>query len=381
MTSRKIKIAFLTYRLQIGGAERQLCLIARSLDKSKFEAVVIAIYGGGALSSELETSGIRVLSPNKRNRWDLIGFLARLRAILRDENPDIVYSMSDYANVLNQILRVTGGRHRTVWGLRASDNRPATRGIVWHGIFLLSRILEKYADHLVSNSAAGLEYYRSVGYKNASAQVIPNGTDTDRFHPDDVARQQRREEWRAGDRFVVGFLGRIQPKKDLACFLAAAERLKDTAERYLIVIGGDTDNPYGVAMKERARDLGVEVIWLGSCLDVNSIVNGFDLFCLTSAFGEGHPNALCEAMAATKPVISSDCGDAAAILDDQDALFAPGDDIRLAELVRSLEEKGPNDRKKIGTRHRNRIMRIYSVERLIDATSKMLMALPGLPPA
>ena len=155
---RPIKIAFLTYRLQVGGAERQLCLIAKSLDRTRFEPFVIAVYDGGPLEQELQDTGIRVVSPKKSGRTDLIGFWRRLVSIVRQERPDIIYSMSDYANVLNQLLRLGSSRHLTVWGLRASDNRPLGRGAIWYGVFILGRLLSRRADRAISNSNARLEY-------------------------------------------------------------------------------------------------------------------------------------------------------------------------------------------------------------------------------
>ncbi|MDL1890770.1 glycosyltransferase, partial [Nitrospirales bacterium NOB] len=73
-----MKVLFLTRALNVGGAERQLVVLARGLRKRGHEVAVAVFYPGGLLEAELKDVGIPILSLAKRGRWDLVGFVLRL---------------------------------------------------------------------------------------------------------------------------------------------------------------------------------------------------------------------------------------------------------------------------------------------------------------
>jgi hypothetical protein len=66
------RLLFVTRSLNVGGAERQLCELARGLSGPDFAVTVVAFYDGGELKEELETiPRIRTISLGKRSRWDV----------------------------------------------------------------------------------------------------------------------------------------------------------------------------------------------------------------------------------------------------------------------------------------------------------------------
>ena len=73
-----MKVVFLIRALNFGGAERQLVALARGLQRRGHEVAVAVFYSGGALESELKEAGIPIRSLEKRGRWDVFGFAARL---------------------------------------------------------------------------------------------------------------------------------------------------------------------------------------------------------------------------------------------------------------------------------------------------------------
>jgi glycosyltransferase involved in cell wall biosynthesis len=87
-----IKIAFLIRSLDYGGAERHLLNLARFLDKERFDVTVLYFYPGGRLESELRESNVRLVSLDKKGRWDLPGFLWRLARQLRALRPSVLHS-------------------------------------------------------------------------------------------------------------------------------------------------------------------------------------------------------------------------------------------------------------------------------------------------
>ena len=76
--------------------------------------------------------------------------------------------------------------------------------------------------------------------------------------------------------------------------------------------------PANRGLVQLAQHLGIgdRVHMLGLRSDIQSILGGFDLFVLASAFGESCPTVLIEAMACGVRCVATDVGDSARIIGD-----------------------------------------------------------------
>ncbi len=82
------RIAFLIRSLDLGGAEGQLAILAKGLSAKGFDVAVLTYYPGGPLERDLSDTCVRLHNLEKRGRWDMPGFMARLARLLRDVEPD-----------------------------------------------------------------------------------------------------------------------------------------------------------------------------------------------------------------------------------------------------------------------------------------------------
>ncbi len=115
-----MRIAFVIRSLGIGGAERQLTVLAVALAERGHAVEVIAYYGGGARHEEFDRAGVRVVSLDERGRWDLAGPLIRLRRAIRDFRPEVVHGYLPDGNLLALLSGRLLYRAAVVWGVRAS---------------------------------------------------------------------------------------------------------------------------------------------------------------------------------------------------------------------------------------------------------------------
>ncbi|MGZ5164987.1 MAG: glycosyltransferase, partial [Burkholderiales bacterium] len=84
---RMPSLLLLTRALDTGGAQRQLVELALGLKRSGWEVTVATFYPGGPLEAPLRTAGVRIISLDKRGRWDVLPFIWRLIKLLRRERP------------------------------------------------------------------------------------------------------------------------------------------------------------------------------------------------------------------------------------------------------------------------------------------------------
>jgi len=200
---------------------------------------------------------VRVVSADKRGRWDLVGFMLRLYRAVRDLRPQIVHG---YMYGANEIALLLGwaARARVVWGVRASGLDMRFYDWPTRLLWRTGAWLSHGADALIANSEAGRRFHIDFGYPARRFLVIPNGIDTDLYRHDDSGRRQLRMQWGLSDDHVlIGIVARIDPMKDHETFLRAAAALvaTETAVRFVIVGAGSQASL--ARLKTIAERLGV----------------------------------------------------------------------------------------------------------------------------
>lgn len=345
-----MKIAFIIRDLGHGGAQRQLSLLAAGLMRAGHEIAVLHFYGG-PFEQTLRESGVRTVCIGKRSRWDLLGFFVRLAKAARSTKADVLHGYLAESNLMALLLKPFCGFPRVVWGVRDSQTDAHLWGILGKLSFRLNCLLARFADLIICNSQAGRGYYAARGYPLHKMHVIPNGIDTERFQP-----QPRTP----GKSLTFGLVGRMSPMKDIATFLHAAAL--DPHAKFIIV--GSGDEAYAQQMRELATRLGLaeRVTWLPAQDDMPVVYAQLDCLVNSSAFGEGFSNVIGEAMACGVSCIASDVGDSAWIIGDKSQIFRAGDHEALAQCMLAFQPNNP----------RQRIVEEFSVERLVDRTSRLL---------
>lgn len=369
----RLSVAFLIRRLDPGGAQRQLSLLARALQERGHDVHVIVLYGGGQLEQELIDAGVGLHIQAKRGRWDLPGFLARLVRTGRAIRPEVVYSYLDMSNILALSIHPFIGRPRLVWGIRAAfmDMRNydwLTRMLPW-----VEARLSRFADAIIANSQAGERWATERGMPADRLAVVFNGIDTAYHRHDPEARARLRSQWQIDDKTVlVGHVGRLDPIKDHPTLLHACARLSAQHRALRFVFVGDGPEAYRSKLRAMSADLGLDdrLIWAGERHDMREVYSAMDVLCLSS-ISEGFPNVLCEAMACGLMCVTTDTGDAAHIVGELGEVVPPGDSALLAAAIERAIDRRLIDAG-LPVRLRDRVEALFSQEQMVRRTERIL---------
>jgi glycosyltransferase involved in cell wall biosynthesis len=148
--------------------------------------------------------------------------------------------------------------------------------------------------------------------------------------------------------WVVGNVGRLHHDKDQATLLRGFKKaLPSLPANSLLVIMGK--GPLEKDLKQLTLDLGIaeSVVFTDNVPDGKKYFKAFDVFALTSDH-EPFGMVLLEAMAAGLPLICSNCGGGAEVVQDVGLLFPLGDDDALATcIVNQYSERGAINLEKI----------------------------------
>lgn len=364
-------VVFLVRSLEIGGAERQLVVLAAGLARHGVPVCIATFYPGGPLQRELETERVSVVSLGKRGRWDLLGFSVRLVRFLRRRRPRILYSYLTVPNVLSAFIRPLLPGTRCIWALRASYVDLSCYDWLSRFSSWIERALARRVDVFVANSYAGKQWAISQHFPEQKITVIPNGIDTSRFRFSVEGRRLLRSEWGIADsEILIGVVARLDPMKDHPTFLRAADLLseKHAGVRFLCIGDGASRYRDKLVGLTRQFKLSDKVVWVAAREEMRSVYSAIDIACSSSAFGEGFPNVVAEAMACERPCVVTDVGDSGRILGDTGRVVPPGRPDRLAEVLAGLVGLGESDRRALGIAARARIEALYGVDVMVRRT-------------
>jgi glycosyltransferase involved in cell wall biosynthesis len=382
-TEAQMKVLFLVRDLAVGGSQRQLAVLAAGLARHGHDVAVAVLYTGGALEGLLGDGGVRLLSIGKASRWHVMAPLVRLRRLFLSERPDLIYAFLPMQTTLAALLLPARLETKLVFGLRAGGMQlghyDALNALTYRSEAWLSR----RADLIIANARAVRADAIARGLPADRIVVVPNGIDTDLMRPDKEAGRALRRTWGVSDEaFVIGCVARLDPMKDHANFLAAAAQLAREDSRVHFVCVGHGPAAYRSELMRQAATLALEdrVLWADEVGDMKAVYNAFDIATLASAFGEGFPNVVGEAMACGVPVAATDVGDVRAIVGGSGEVVPPRSPDLLYAAWQSLRQRLAHDP---GLRENVRaaIVADYSLAAMVRRSEDILTQLTTKRPA
>jgi phosphatidylinositol alpha-mannosyltransferase len=190
-------------------------------------------------------------------------------------------------------------------------------------------MLDRHAAAIAVSRAAQDAMSR---YFRAPWEIVPNGVDTEFFHPNGARPASRPPQ--------LLWLGRIEPRNDLGTVLAALPRIVSRFPGTQLTVVGD--GPWRGRLERAARGLGPAVRFVGYAgPERPAYYAGADAYlCPTTRASFGV--TLLEAMACGTPIVASDIPSFHDVAGEGAAVFAPcGDPEAWAVAVNGLLDDSP----------------------------------------
>lgn len=295
--------------------------------------------GAAALDAAIERIGPSLVLVNGHSGWlgPVVARSRRLKAV-----NSRVYTMHLPLSSLGAQIEQPFGWTALIPGRWAARQRAADRRFL--GCFdEVLTVSQRFGDLAVER-----------GYlRKEQVRFVPNGVDTNRFHP---SEQPRRD-----GPLRIGSACRLTEVKRVSLLVEAFSQLGQGAEVELHIAG---DGPEEAALREQVERLGLSdrVVFHGFRSDVPQFLREVDLFAITSD-EEAAPYSQLEAMASGLPAVVTAVGDLPYILrDGVDGFLAPvGDTRRVAEGLTRLTTEA-DLRSKMSAAARRRAVEEFSSE-------------------
>ncbi|MFJ4618036.1 glycosyltransferase [Streptomyces sp. NPDC088812] len=353
-----------------GGVARVVTDLARAQLAAGLHVTVACPQS--ALAADLRSLGadVRRWEASRTPGRSLPGEVRRLARVLAQVRPDLVHAHSAKAGLAGRLA--VRGRIPTVfqphaWSFEAVGGTTAELALTWE------RFAARWADRLVCVSEAE----RVTGERAGIAgqwSVVPNGIDTERFHPAPATavRAALLPDADPAAPLVV-CVGRLCRQKGQDVLLKAWEAVAGEVPGARLVLVGD--GPDHVRLRSRAP---ASVLFTGAVADVVPWYRAADLVVLPSRW-EGMALAPLEALACERPVVVTDVDGARESLPAALAsrcLVPPEDPAALAAAVAGLLLDPPL-RASLGRQGRRHVLSTHDVRRTAGAVAALYRELLG----
>lgn len=352
---------------QIGGAERQVLLLAKTFAARGWQVTVIALSGhGGEAAEELRAAGVEFYSLHMRKAWiDPLGWI-RYLAWHTVNKPDIAHAHLPHAVFFARFARLVAPIPVLIETIHTIHTGTQLRR------FLL-RLTRPLPSHITCVARSVADAYTNVRLLPKDRMtILPNAIDSR------SQASSRRKPDLSPNPFLWIAVGRLSPVKDYPTLLRAFALLP--GQPRLTIAGSGPDR---ASLAELAATLGIDdrVHFAGFVANVWPLLAASDGFVLSSLW-EGLPLSILEACAAELPVVATQTEGAREALDSCSSgwLVPVGDPAALADSMAAVMALTPSERHQIGVRNRKAALEHYSLPEVANRWAELYSSLLALRP-
>jgi glycosyltransferase involved in cell wall biosynthesis len=364
-----IRVLHIITGLNTGGAEMMLLKLLSRINRAAFESSVVSLTDSGPIGRRIQELGVpvRVLGMS-RGTPNPVRFL-RLVAWLRQDHPCVVQTWMYHADLIGGLAATMAGGLPLAWGVQNSTLHPkhSKRTTRWTAR-TCARLSRWLPDRIVCCSEAVRQVHQELGYTADRMIVIPNGVDPSEFVADPIARASVRHELKLSDQTVlIGMVSRFDAQKDHRNFIEAARLLSIRQPETHFLLCGDGIDSRNEELVGWIAASGIQdrCHLVGRRADIPRINAALDIASLSSAYGEGLPVAIIEAMASRLPCVVTDVGGCGFLVADTGKVVPVKSPIALAQAWRELIEAGPDKRKHLGLAALHRIAQFCDLSDIV----------------
>lgn len=286
---------------------------------------------------------------------------------------DAVHSVTPKAGLVTALAaRLAGIRHRIhiftgqVWATRTGVMRLLLKSI--------DRLIAMTNNHILVDGESQRQFLITESVvSDRKSKVLGAGSicgaNTLRFTPDENIRMQQRSLMNiSDDKVVFTFMGRLNHDKGIFELLSAFnEFVVMSPDAFLLIFGRDEENCISKINEYPNIHDGDNYLYFGPTSTPQLSLQAADVFCLPS-YREGFGMSVIEASCLGLPVICSNAyGLADTMVDNETGLRCKVADVpTLVKAMKYLYDH-PDERQRMGKNGRNRVLELFSGEKIVGA--------------
>lgn len=351
------KLLFVITGLGLGGAEKQLCILADKFYQRGYEVMILSLSGETVVRPEEKNIIIRNLNL-KKSPLSFIKVLFQCQNIIKDYRPSVVHSHMFHANILMRLLGLFFKKtYKLVCTAHSKNEGGALRMLIY-------RFTDKLCDISTNVSKEALdEFIHKKAFSKDTSKVVYNGIDVERFNYNSDSRLKLRQQLNVKqNEKVILAVGRLTEAKDYPNLIKSFQKLP---EHFRLVIIGEGEQRANIEKHINDFKLSSRITLLGSITSVNSYYSASDLFVLSSQW-EGFGLVVAEAMACKCLAVCTDAGGVKEVIGNDNFVVPVSDSEALANKILEMSKLSEAEKNAIGCQNRNHIVNTFSITSIVD---------------
>lgn len=351
------KIIFVITGLGLGGAEKQLCLLADEMTQRGHDVLIISLNGEVIVTPK--NKKITIVRLNMRKNFSgLLAAIFKLSKIIKNFNPQVVHAHMFHANILARLAKlITPQKIKLICTAHSKNEGGFTRMLAY-------RFTDFLCDITTNVSHEALEaFVEKKAFKKAKSYAVYNGIDTQYFNFNSSIREVIRDKLKIDDsNILILSVGRLTEAKDYPNLLNS---LKFLPEKYKLAIIGEGVERNNIERLIVNLELNKRVIMLGSIMEVVDYYSACDIY-VSSSRWEGFGLVVAEAMSCQCLVAATDAGGVAEVVGDSTFIVPISDSKMLADKIADIMSYNEDLRRDIMLRNRKHIIDAFSIDSIVD---------------
>ncbi len=317
-------VLLLARELDLGGSERQMTEIAKTLDRSRFDPHVGCFRPQGIRNAELAAIGVPIVQfpVDSFVSFRALSEARGLASYIRRHGIRLVHTF-DYPLTLFAVPVARWATNSVVVSSQRSHRSLIPRKY---------RGLIRMTDHIADAVVVNCEFVRqhllnNEGVPDGRIRLCYNGVDLEKFQPRETPR----------DSLTIGVVCALRPEKDLRTLIRAFARVRRSGQKLLIVGSGSMLGE--LRSQAAASGIANDCTFVPATGKVSEWLHGIDIFVLPSR-SEALSNSLLEAMACGCCPVASRVGGTPELIrhGENGMLFEAGDVEQLSDALQTLLE-------------------------------------------
>ncbi|NMA32993.1 MAG: glycosyltransferase [Clostridiaceae bacterium] len=334
-----LKVLHLLNYLGVGGSERYIQSLAKKLHGKSCE-FYIAYSEDGLGKSTFEELGIKMIPLKMRSPFDMKAAL-QLKKLCGQLSIDVIHTHFLRENYISVLSRLAGNRAGII----------NTRHMLFDNsrrVVLFNRFFTRFNSRIIAVSQHVRDKLVKEGIDETRISMIYNGIDPSEFGCS--LSSFRKDMGLTEEDMLITSVSRFSPEKGHDFIIDVIEYMKEnrsalglTGKKYKFVLAGS--GPLHEAVVSRAKFGGLldDIVFPGYVDSIVELLKDSDIF-IAHSQNEALGIAILEAMAAGLPVITTDSGGAAEIVNEseQSGILAKYGDVQgyakaLASLINDVQ--------------------------------------------
>ncbi len=286
---------------KIGGGESHVLSLISMIDTARFRPVVLS-FTEGEMVDVLLKMGITVYVIPTTKPFNLF-VINKVASIIKKEKVELIHSHGTRATS-NTFYAAKQTKIPIIYTVHAWSFHPSLHSLSFKVRVFFEKLLTEKVNLTICvsnvNQQEGIRLFRLNNSK-----VIPNGVDLHKFNYQEEFSDVRHEFGIPKERFLVGYIVRMNKQKDPITLLRAVKKVVLSNKNISFLFVGEGDLKAEMEKFIKKNNLCDSIFFKGFRTDIPRILSSIDVYVLPSLW-EGLPIGVLEAMAMEKKIIVSD---------------------------------------------------------------------------